>query len=154
MLTRFLGILRESTTSYQAFAVPTRIGSGLGRSSTGTSFASVTCVDTDQQSIRESNPSVRGLDLSSFLLIPSTSPLPPVFGLALIFILVQRITRYPLLLRQILQYTSPDQDFPAVQNALNEAENITGAINESVRDAEGDERLRMLSEDLWIGGEG
>lgn len=67
---------------------------------------------------------------------------------------VQRITRYPLLLRQILQYTSPDQDFSAVQNALNEAENITAAINESIRDAEGDERLRLLSEDLWIGGEG
>jgi hypothetical protein len=67
---------------------------------------------------------------------------------------VQRITRYPLLLRQILQYTSPDQDFAAVQNALSEAENITAAINESVRDAEGDERLRVLSEDLWIGGEG
>jgi hypothetical protein len=41
-----------------------------------------------------------------------------------------------------------------VQSALNEAEGITGAINESVRDAEGDERLRVLSEDLWIGGEG
>ena len=67
---------------------------------------------------------------------------------------MQRITRYPLLLRQILQYTSPDQDFSSVQNALNEAENITAAINESIRDVEGDERLRMLSEDLWIGGEG
>lgn len=67
---------------------------------------------------------------------------------------MQRITRYPLLLRQILQYTSSDQDLSAVQTALNEAENITAAINESVRDAEGDERLRVLSEDLWIGGEG
>jgi hypothetical protein len=67
---------------------------------------------------------------------------------------VQRITRYPLLLRQILQYTSSDQDFSSVQSSLNEAENITAAINESVRDAEGDERLRVLSEDLWIGGEG
>lgn len=67
---------------------------------------------------------------------------------------MQRITRYPLLLRQILQYTSSDQDFSAVQSALNEAENITAAINESVRDAESDERLRALSEDLWIGGEG
>jgi len=67
---------------------------------------------------------------------------------------VQRITRYPLLLRQILAYTSPDQDMATVQSALNEAEGIIGAINESVRDAEGDERLRVLSEDLWIGGEG
>jgi hypothetical protein len=53
-----------------------------------------------------------------------------------------------------LQYTSSDQDFSSVQSSLNEAENITAAINESVRDAEGDERLRVLSEDLWIGGEG
>lgn len=67
---------------------------------------------------------------------------------------MQRITRYPLLLRQILQYTASDQDFPAVQAALSEAESITAAINESVREAEGDERLRVLSEDLWIGGEG
>jgi hypothetical protein len=67
---------------------------------------------------------------------------------------VQRITRYPLLIRQILQYTSPDQDHTQVQNSLTEAEAITGAINESIRDVEGDERLRVLSEDLWIGGEG
>lgn len=68
--------------------------------------------------------------------------------------LVQRITRYPLLLRQILHYTGEDQDFQSIHNALNEAENIVGAINESVREAEGAERLRVLSEDLWIGGEG
>ena len=67
---------------------------------------------------------------------------------------VQRITRYPLLLRQILNYTGEDQDFQSIQNALNETENIVSAINESVREAEGAERLRVLSEDLWIGGEG
>ena len=67
---------------------------------------------------------------------------------------MQRITRYPLLIRQILQYTSPDQDLPQVQNALNEVEGITAGINEGIRDVEGDERLRVLSEDLWIGGEG
>jgi hypothetical protein len=67
---------------------------------------------------------------------------------------VQRITRYPLLIRQILQYTSPDQDLTQVQSALGEVEGITAGINESIRDAEGDERLRVLSEDLWIGGEG
>lgn len=67
---------------------------------------------------------------------------------------MQRITRYPLLIRQILQYTSPDQDHLQVQNALNEVEGITAGINEGIRDVEGDERLRVLSEDLWIGGEG
>ena len=67
---------------------------------------------------------------------------------------MQRITRYPLLIRQILQYTSPEQDLPQVQAALNEVEGITAGINEGIRDVEGDERLRVLSEDLWIGGEG
>ena len=67
---------------------------------------------------------------------------------------MQRITRYPLLIRQILQYTSPDQDDLQVQAALNEVEGITAGINEGIRDVEGDERLRVLSEDLWIGGEG
>jgi hypothetical protein len=70
--------------------------------------------------------------------------------------LVQRITRYPLLIRQILNYTPPDpeSEFMAVQRSLEEVESITAAVNESVRDAEGDERLRVLSEDLWIGAEG
>jgi len=69
---------------------------------------------------------------------------------------VQRITRYPLLIRQILSHTpqDPESEFIAVQRSLEEVENITGAVNESVRAAEGDERLRVLSEDLWIGGEG
>jgi len=42
----------------------------------------------------------------------------------------------------------------AVQRSLEEVESITAGVNESVRAAEGDERLRVLSEDLWIGGEG
>ena len=58
------------------------------------------------QSLREKNPAlaaqlvalrqqptVRGMDLSSFLLMP-----------------MQRITRYPLLLKQILNYTAPGED--------------------------------------------
>ena len=69
---------------------------------------------------------------------------------------MQRITRYPLLIRQILSHTpqDPESEFIAVQRSLEEVEGITGAVNESVRAAEGDERLRVLSEDLWIGGEG
>lgn len=69
---------------------------------------------------------------------------------------MQRITRYPLLIRQILSYTpqDPESEFIAVQRSLEEVEGITAAVNESVRAAEGDERLRVLSEDLWIGGEG
>ncbi|WRT65306.1 uncharacterized protein IL334_002249 [Kwoniella shivajii] len=96
------------------------------------------------QSIRETNSAVRGLDISHFLLSP-----------------MQRITRYPLLIKQIIHYTDPfgpssepNADLPHVQNALEMVERIVGQINESVRDAEGDERLKALSENLWIGGEG
>jgi len=67
---------------------------------------------------------------------------------------VQRITRYPLLLKQIIHYTEPDQDLHSVTSALRTVEEIVGRINESVREAEGLDRLRVLSEDLWIGGEG
>lgn len=89
------------------------------------------------QDIKLNNPSVRGLDLSSFLLEP-----------------MQRITRYPLLLRQIAKYTTPDQDLDNVQRALTDAENTVARINEDVRESESSERLRVLSEDLWVGGEG
>ena len=67
---------------------------------------------------------------------------------------VQRITRYPLLIKQIIHYTEPDQDLYAVQDSLNTVEGIVAGINEEVREVEGLERLRVLSEDLWIGGEG
>lgn len=67
---------------------------------------------------------------------------------------VQRITRYPLLLKQIIHYTDEDQDLPLLKDALITVENIVGRINESVRENESRERLRILSEDLWIGGEG
>jgi hypothetical protein len=67
---------------------------------------------------------------------------------------VQRITKYPLLLKQIAHYTEPDQDLHLVHRALGTVEGIVAGINEAVRLAEGEERLRVLSEDLWIGGEG
>lgn len=89
------------------------------------------------QKIREDNDDTRGLDLASFLLIP-----------------MQRITRYPLLLKQIIHYTSSDQDVRPLKNALHTVEGIVATINESVREAEGLERLRLLSEELWVGGEG
>lgn len=52
------------------------------------------------QSLR-ARPSLRGLDLSSFLLIP-----------------MQRITRYPLLLKQILHYTDAGEDFDIIESVL------------------------------------
>lgn len=67
---------------------------------------------------------------------------------------MQRITRYPLLLKQIAHYTRPDQDLELVQKAKGYAETTVAHINENVREAEGNERLRVLSDDLWVGGEG
>ena len=86
------------------------------------------------QYLRESDPSVRSLDLSSYLLIP-----------------MQRLTRYPLLIRQILNYTEPSTDRDKIENSLTAAETILEAINESIREQEGQERLAELSKELWVG---
>jgi actin cytoskeleton-regulatory complex protein PAN1 len=81
---------------------------------------------------------------------------------------VQRITRYPLLIRQvcldlsssgsdlmryfqILQYTEVAQDRTLIEQSLQVAENILNHINESIREQEGRERLRTISKDLWVG---
>lgn len=64
---------------------------------------------------------------------------------------MQRITRYPLLIKQIIQYTEPDEDRTLTERALRTAEHILGDINEAVREQEGRERLRELSQDLWLG---
>lgn len=98
---------------------------------------------------------MRNLDLSSYLLVPSTSlatrsilifftSTNPVFA-------VQRITRYPLLIKQIIHYTEPDEDRTLTERALRSAERILGDINEAVREQEGRERLREISQDLWLG---
>lgn len=67
---------------------------------------------------------------------------------------MQRVTRYPLLLRQVLNYTQPDQDHAQLEVALNTAQDMVTRINERVREAEATDRLRTLSEQLWVGGEG
>ncbi|KAG8833257.1 hypothetical protein FRC17_011032 [Serendipita sp. 399] len=89
---------------------------------------------TKLHQLRETDPTVRGLDLSSYLLIP-----------------MQRITRYPLLIRQILQYTQHGEDRVMIDRALLAAEAILETINESIRDQEGHERLKELSNNLWVG---
>ncbi|EIN07872.1 hypothetical protein PUNSTDRAFT_103983 [Punctularia strigosozonata HHB-11173 SS5] len=86
------------------------------------------------QRLRESEPAVRNLDLSSYLLVP-----------------MQRMTRYPLLLRQILHYTDSAQDQSDIESALQMAEGILTHINESIREQEGQETLRKISEHLWVG---
>lgn len=80
------------------------------------------------------DPAVRSLDLSSYLLVP-----------------MQRITRYPLLIKQILQYTEPDEDRALTEHALRTAERILDDINEAVREQEGRDRLKVLSQCLWLG---
>jgi hypothetical protein len=67
---------------------------------------------------------------------------------------VQRVTRYPLLLRQVLNYTQADQDQAQLEVALGIAQDMVTRINERVREAEATDRLRTLSEQLWVGGEG
>jgi len=86
------------------------------------------------QHLRKNGPSVRSLDLSSYLLIP-----------------VQCLTRYPLLIRQILNYTPPSMDRDKIENSLITEETILEAINESIREQEGQERLAELSKELWVG---
>ncbi|EMD34285.1 hypothetical protein CERSUDRAFT_117167 [Gelatoporia subvermispora B] len=85
------------------------------------------------QRLRE-DPAARNLDLSSYLLSP-----------------MQRITRYPLLIKQIVHYTDPSDDRKQVERALKMAEKILEHINEAIREQEGRERLKVISQDLWIG---
>ncbi|KAG9017136.1 hypothetical protein FRB90_001611 [Tulasnella sp. 427] len=99
------------------------------------------------QTIRASNPDVasrlqklkddpicRSLDLSSYLLIP-----------------MQRITRYPLLLRQILNYTQGETERQQLEWAITTTQRILDMINETIRENEGMERLAEISRDLYIG---
>ena len=55
---------------------------------------------------------------------------------------------------KILNYTSEDQDANDIKIALESAEGVLSDVNESIREAESQEKLAVLSEDLWIGGEG
>lgn len=79
---------------------------------------------------------VNGLDLSHFLLEP-----------------MQRLTRYPLLIGQILKYTEEDHpDRVALGRALEVAERILGDVNESVRRHQDLEKLLKLSDSLVFPG--
>ncbi|KAG2021075.1 signal transducer [Coprinopsis cinerea AmutBmut pab1-1] len=86
------------------------------------------------------NPATRNLDLSSYLLEP-----------------MQRITRYPLLIKQIAHYTSASEsaeisEQKAIAEAKELSEKLLDSINETIRDQEGKETLKKLSEGgLWIG---
>jgi len=86
------------------------------------------------QRLRDENPTVRNLDLSSYLLAP-----------------MQRITRYPLLIKQILQYTEVGEEYESIKTAREMAEKLLAHINETIRDQEGAETLKKISQHLWVG---
>ncbi|KAI9256579.1 hypothetical protein BDA99DRAFT_516821 [Phascolomyces articulosus] len=77
----------------------------------------------------QSRPECRALDLSHFLLEP-----------------MQRITRYPLLLQNILHATSKRHpDYGVLRSALAKAENILQRVNEETRRYENSQKMRELS---------
>lgn len=79
----------------------------------------------------------RGLDLASYLLTP-----------------MQRLTRYPLLIGQIQKYTEEDhEDYQSLQQAHRIAESLLETTNEKIRENESRERLKALSQTLYIGQE-
>ena len=85
--------------------------------------------------LRDSDPRVRNLDLASYLLAP-----------------MQRLTRYPLLIKQIASHTQGDsEEARMMERALRLAEDVLERINETIRDREGHEILESVSKNLWIG---
>lgn len=96
-----------------------------------------TRVDIHLMNLRSNHPAARGLDLSHFLLVP-----------------MQRLTRYPLLLGQILRYTPEDHaDYTRVKAAKETSESILAKTNEAIRENEDATALSKLSENLWLGEE-
>ncbi|CAE6423462.1 unnamed protein product, partial [Rhizoctonia solani] len=75
------------------------------------------------QRLRDEDPDIRNLDLSSYLLIP-----------------MQRITRYPLLMKQA-----------KISHAIQTTERILEGLNEAIREREGAERLGEISRGLYVG---
>lgn len=78
------------------------------------------------------NTRVNGLGLEHFLLEP-----------------MQRLARYPLLLQQILKYTSADDaDFADLRGALQLSQGVLNETNEGLRAQEDEEKLGFLSDNL------
>ncbi|KAG0143956.1 hypothetical protein CROQUDRAFT_48072 [Cronartium quercuum f. sp. fusiforme G11] len=79
---------------------------------------------------------VKGLELEHYLLEP-----------------MQRLTRYPLLIKQIMKYTDESlADYRLLQTALKKAEMVLTATNEAIREQENELKLAALSERLSIPG--
>ncbi|ORX55702.1 hypothetical protein DM01DRAFT_1335097 [Hesseltinella vesiculosa] len=86
----------------------------------------------------QSRPECRSLDLSHFLLQP-----------------VQRITRYPLLLKQILKSTPKRHpDYGLVKSALSKSSRVLDDVNEETRRFENRQKMSELSRILDMEGYG
>ncbi|KAM4867524.1 intersectin-2 isoform 4-T5 [Thomomys bottae] len=82
------------------------------------------------------DPRCKGMPLSSFLLKP-----------------MQRITRYPLLIRSILENTSQSHvDYPSLKLALERAEELCSQVNEGVREKENSDRLEWIQAHIQCEG--
>ncbi|XP_038132470.1 intersectin-2a isoform X2 [Cyprinodon tularosa] len=78
----------------------------------------------------------KGMPLSSFLLKP-----------------MQRLTRYPLLIKNILEHTPDDHDdHRPLQEALERAEELCSQVNEAVREKENAERLEWIQNHIQCEG--
>jgi len=80
----------------------------------------------------------QNLPLSSYLLKP-----------------LQRITKYPLIIKQIIKYTPKDNhDLPNLQAALEKIEGLCSEINENIRMVESSSRLEWLQSHVNLEGLG
>ncbi|XP_027411746.1 intersectin-2 isoform X2 [Bos indicus x Bos taurus] len=83
-----------------------------------------------------SDPRCKGMPLSSFLLKP-----------------MQRITRYPLLIRSILENTPENHvDHSSLKLALERAEELCSQVNEGVREKENSDRLEWIQTHVQCDG--
>jgi len=84
----------------------------------------------------ESGEKWRGLPVSSYFVKP-----------------MQRITKYPLLIKKILQYTPANHpDYSNLQCALEKAEELCKQVNEGVREKENSDRLEWLQTHVQLDG--
>ena len=79
------------------------------------------------------HPDLKGMDLGAFLLEP-----------------MQRITRYPLLLKQLLKYTQNTLEQQKLTQSLSKIESLLMKINSLIQDKERDMKLRELNNKLIV----
>ncbi|XP_011861112.1 PREDICTED: intersectin-1 isoform X2 [Vollenhovia emeryi] len=84
----------------------------------------------------QQDPRTKGMPLSSFLIKP-----------------MQRITKYPLIINKILEYTPVDHpDRQYLQEALAKSEEFCTQVNEGVREKENSDRLEWLQTHVTCDG--